>query len=318
MVIHSASAPLVQCMVTCRASTSVTQGLFVAFAKEDCRMGRTSKQLVLGLAFVAVWLGASAGVARAQGAPGDSVQSAIAINDVTVAIEGDRGSSVTTFRITASPPSTQLIIVILSTRDVTATSNSNRCGPPFDYLSQTNVGVSIAPGDSAVDFVIPICGDGADEVDETFEVNLSSPTSNAVIVDPQGIGTIIDDDAAPTLSIRDASIREGDAGTSNLEFTVDLSNASGKPVSVDCGTANATATGGATCTAPADFLDLNSTLTFLPGVTSQVFSVSVCGDTDVERNEEFFVNLSNASNATITVRGQRATGIIRNDDHGKP
>jgi hypothetical protein len=55
----------------------------------------------------------------------------------------------------------------------------------------------------------------------------------------------------------------------------------------------------------------SGTLTFAAGVTSQVITVNVSGDTEVELDETFTVTLSNPSNAIITTA---ATGTIRNDD----
>ena len=55
-------------------------------------------------------------------------------------------------------------------------------------------------------------GDTLDEANETFFVNLSAP-SNATIADGQGVGTITDDDATPSLSINDVTVTEGNAGT---------------------------------------------------------------------------------------------------------
>ncbi|MCH8948637.1 MAG: hypothetical protein IH789_13605, partial [Acidobacteria bacterium] len=60
------------------------------------------------------------------------------------------------------------------------------------------------------------------------------------------MGTIIDDDAAPTLTIDDVTIDpEGDSGTTDAVFTVSLSQASGKSVTVDFATTDGTATAGA-------------------------------------------------------------------------
>ena len=57
-------------------------------------------------------------------------------------------------------------------------------------------------------------------------------------------------------------------------------------------------------------------LTFNPGVTTQPITVNVNGDTAVEANETFFVNLPGAVNATIAVAS--GTGTIVNDDAGVP
>ncbi|MDH6099210.1 hypothetical protein NWP21_10235, partial [Anabaenopsis sp. FSS-46] len=54
------------------------------------------------------------------------------------------------------------------------------------------------------------------------------------------------------------------------------------------------------------------TVTFAPGITSQLITVNVSGDTEIELEETFTVTLSNPSNATITTA--TATGTIQNDD----
>src|SRR5262249_49173253 len=65
-----------------------------------------------------------------------------------------------------------------------------------------------------------------------------------------------------------------------------------------------------------DYAQVKGTLTFDPGVTSQTITVFVNGDTLVEPDETFFVNLSDPDGATIA--GAQGTGIIKNDDGGIP
>ena len=141
---------------------------------------------------------------------------------------------------------------------------------------------------------VQVTGDVRDELDnETFTVTLSSPF-DASIADPLGLGTIVDDDAPPTISINDViAVAEGDAGTVAATFTVSLSAASGHPVSVDYASANESAT------APADYSADNGTLTFDPGESSRTVTVQIKGDALDEVNETFVVNLSIPANATI-------------------
>jgi hypothetical protein len=61
-----------------------------------------------------------------------------------------------------------------------------------------------------------------------------------------------------------------------------------------------------------DYTSASGTLTFNPGETSKVVSVAVTNDSAVEADERFFVDLSRASGATISVA--RGTGAIVNDD----
>jgi aryl-phospho-beta-D-glucosidase BglC (GH1 family) len=114
----------------------------------------------------------------------------------------------------------------------------------------------------------------------------------------------------PTLSITDASINEGNAGTSDLSFTVSLSQAASGPVTVEYATGNGMATAGSDYTAQA------GTLTFAAGETSKVVHVLVSGDKVVEASETLALTLSSPSGATIA-RGT-ATGTITNDDVGPP
>ena len=109
------------------------------------------------------------------------------------------------------------------------------------------------------------------------------------------------------LSITNTSVAEGNGGTTTANFTVFLNPASGGTVTVDFATADGSAT-----VADNDYVATSGPLTFPPGTTSQPVSVTVNGDGKFEGNESFFVNLSNASGATIgDAQGQ---GTIINDD----
>ena len=72
------------------------------------------------------------------------------------------------------------------------------------------------------------------------------------------------------------------------------------------------ATADGTATAGSDYTATSGTLTFAPSVTTMTINVPVIGDTIVEPDETFFINLSNPSNATIAVA--QAQGTILNDD----
>ncbi len=87
-------------------------------------------------------------------------------------------------------------------------------------------------------------GDVTDEYDQSFYVNLSAASAGAVIIDAQGIGTILDDDLPPTVSITPmVSGKEGNGNQSTLfNFIVTLSAPSEKNVRVNFATADGTAT----------------------------------------------------------------------------
>ncbi|TDO17536.1 glycosyl hydrolase family 18 (putative chitinase) [Mycobacterium sp. BK086] len=110
----------------------------------------------------------------------------------------------------------------------------------------------------------------------------------------------------PSLSITDTSLVEGSGSTTSAAFTVTLSKASTKTVTVSWATADGSAT------ALQDYVNGGGTLVFAPGVTSQVINVDVLGDTKAEPAETFTVTLSDAFGAKI---GRAvATGTITDDD----
>ena len=55
-------------------------------------------------------------------------------------------------------------------------------------------GLTFAPGETSKTITILVYGDSKTESDETFFVNLSGASGNAIINSPQGMGTILDDD----------------------------------------------------------------------------------------------------------------------------
>jgi uncharacterized protein len=121
---------------------------------------------------------------------------------------------------------------------------------------------------------------------------------------PQGSGPVI-----PSLSINDVSQAEGNAGTTNFAFTVSLNAPAGVGgVTFDIATADNTAT-----VAETDYVAQSLTAQTIPeGSSTYTFTVAVNGDSVPESNETFFVNVTNATGATVS-DGQ-ATGTILNED----
>jgi hypothetical protein len=95
------------------------------------------------------------------------------------------------------------------------------------------------------------------------------------------------------LSVGDLTVIEGVAGTKNAEVIVSLSEPSSKTVSVSYATANGTAFAGS------DYTKASGRLSFAVGQVSQKILVPIHGNRVIEPTERFFVNLSQAKNATI-------------------
>jgi len=222
----------------------------------------------------------------------------LTINDVT-ASEGNAGTTSFTFTVSLSQPAGPGGVSF----DI-ATANGTATGG-VDYVAQSLTSQTIPAGSSTYTFTVLVNGDTLNEPSETFFVNVTN-VINAVVIDAQGVGTLVNDDPLPSLSINDVSVVEGNTGVLNVVFTVTLSAASGQTVTVNYATAEGTAT------QLVDYVIVTGTLTFNPGQTVRSVVVPVYGDTVPEANETFFVNLSGATSATIA--DNQGVGTIVNDD----
>jgi hypothetical protein len=224
----------------------------------------------------------------------------LSVNDVTNA-EGTGGTTNFVFTLQLSTPSDGTVTVDFVTLDGTAKT-------PADYAHRTGTRTFL-PGQTQKKVTVPVVADVVDEaLSETFTLQLLD-AENAVVIDDSGTGTIVDDDPEPAISIGNAEVTEGAGGTSKLaKFTVSLSAPSSKTVTVNYATANDSAT------APSDYVAINParTLTFLPGVVTKTIKVKVKGDNQDERDETFFVNLSEPTNAVI--EDGQGVGTILDDD----
>ena len=108
----------------------------------------------------------------------------------------------------------------------------------------------------------------------------------------------------PAISVSDATVQEAEGAT--LEFSVTLSHASSRTVTVDYATQDGTATAGP------DYTATSATLTFNAGETSQTVQVTVLTDQENESQETLTLTLSNPSQATLG--DGTGTGTIENGE----
>jgi hypothetical protein len=221
---------------------------------------------------------------------------ALSIDDVTMN-EGNTGTTPFTFTVTLSRAVDVPVTVDYSTADGTATA-------PADYAAAATTQLTFNPGETTKQVTVNVNGEDTFEPDETFFVNLSN-ASNATLLDAQGLGTITNDDTAPSFSINDVTMNEGDSGTTSFTFTVTKTGAGA--ASVDFATVDGTAT-----VAGSDYQSNSGTLSFASGDATMTATVLVNGDTLYEADETFGVHLSNAVAAGIS--DADGTGTITNDD----
>ena len=181
-----------------------------------------------------------------------------------------------------------------------------------DFSGPTSGTVTFAAGETSKTVTLDVVGDAVTETDEAFRVDLIDSNNGAAFVTigtGSASGTIRDDDTVivPSLSIAatSAAKAEGNSGTTPFTFTVTRSSGTGTS------TADYTVVHGSTTAA--DFsAPTSGTVSFASGETSKVITINVAGDTVIEGDEAFSVQLSNATGATIGTA--TASGTIQNDD----
>jgi hypothetical protein len=222
---------------------------------------------------------------------------AISIDDVVVTEGPDARAS---FTVSLSFASGSAISVQYSTANGTAAEG--------DFVPAPPTLLTFAPGETDKPVVIEIEDDPLDEDDESFFVELSG--ADAPIEDAQGAGTILDDDPLPALSIADVSFAERN-GLRPVLFRVEIGAESGRTVTVSYAVVAGSATPGT------EFRERTGSLTFPPGATRRWILVWTRGDRVDEADEDFFIELGGAVNATIATPRARAT-IVDDDPTTTP
>ena len=202
------------------------------------------------------------------------------------------------FNVSLSSASSQTVSVGYQTTGQTAVA-----GADFQMTAGT---LNFAPGELTKTISVPILDDSLNEFTETFLLNLHHPV-NAAIVKGQVTGSIVDSDPVPTVTLNNVSVAEGNSSTAQANFGVALSSPSGKLIQLTYSTADLSATAGS------DYQAVSNVILNIPaGASSSTISVPINGDTAIEPDETFALNISNAVNATIN--GASATATILDDD----
>jgi hypothetical protein len=199
-----------------------------------------------------------------------------------------------TFTVTLDQSSPADAVIGYATTAGTATDGA-------DYTGVSGT-LTILAGSTSGTVDVTLLDDATYEGDEDFILDLT-PVSGVVVDDVQGLGTIAEDDAMPTITVDDPTVGEG-AGT--MTFTVSLDAAAEVDVSVDYATSDNTATDGN------DYTGMTGTATILAGATSTSVDVAVLDDAIYEGDETLNLDLTGEVNGVLSdVQGQ---GTITDDD----
>ncbi|MEO8195622.1 MAG: Calx-beta domain-containing protein, partial [Thermoanaerobaculia bacterium] len=219
--------------------------------------------------------------------------------------EGNSGTHDLAFEVRLNGMPLDNVTYSIATQNGTATQ-------PADYTQRsatcTNCFTPLGPS-SRVENVV-IVGDTVVEPNETFLLNLTSVSANAVIGDGSGTGTIVNDDvAAGTLQFAASTLTIGEGGGS-AQLAVTRTGGAGGAASVHCKTI-----AGGTATAGSDYTTTDQTLSWASGdAAPKTCSIPIVNDTADEPNETIFVQLQTATGATIGSPSAATITITDDDD----
>ena len=217
------------------------------------------------------------------------------INNPTIR-EGNAGTRAVRFRVSLSFAYDETVTIPFATEDDSAIAGG-------DYTT-TSGAVTFLRGQTSRYVVIPIVGDRLPEWTETFHVNLSA-TTNAKIAEGEGTCTVRDNE--PRMTINSVQKLEGDVGVRKFVFTVRLSSAYDKPVTVNYTTQDETAIAGS------DYQGKSGVLKFAAGQTIKTITILVYGSGMPESYEYFSVRLSDPSD-NMAIDEPTGWGTIMDDD----
>jgi subtilisin-like proprotein convertase family protein len=259
-------------------------------------------------------------VASVLGTIVDQNTLALTIGD-TAGVDGPVGTTNTlVFPVYLNAVTTSIVSVNYATQDYTAVST----GTTPDYTPATGT-LMFSPGTTVQYITVTVNGQAMSEPNKQFTINLSQSQGAGVLLTAHGtpgnpgvgIGTIVNDNLLPAVTVGDATVPKGPAGNiANEVFPVYLSYPVSQDITVPYSTQDNTAT-----VAAGNYVPVTNGMIVIPhGQTSAFITVLVNGASHPEGNEQFYLNLFppfTGKQTTATLTRTQATGFIV-DTNGMP
>ncbi|MCF6280008.1 MAG: gliding motility-associated C-terminal domain-containing protein [Flavobacteriaceae bacterium] len=234
----------------------------------------------------------------------------VIINDVTV-IEG--GDLIFTVSLTTMNDNSILIssaspvIIDLSTSDGTDTTSTYDVAiTPFDYNQVTANTLTIPPFTSTMQFTVTTLDDNIHELDELLTLNGTVTSNNTINTDPKGIGTILDNEAPPNITMNNTRENEG----IDLMHPITISYPSSTPIIIDISTSDIVAIN------PEDYTSINNTFTIdgtIDPANANIdvsFNITTVIDNLNEPDEETLAVIGQVTSSNVGLQDLDKIGII--------
>ncbi|WP_083468781.1 Calx-beta domain-containing protein [Nostoc piscinale] len=231
------------------------------------------------------------------------------INNPTVSLAlssssvNEDGSSNLVYTFTRSGSTTNALTVNYSVGG-TAIFNSDYSQLGATSFTPTTGTITFAAGANTATLTIDPTADTTFETNETVVLTLAVGSGYTINTTTPITGTIVNDDLQPKINLSASqTVVEGNTNPQTVTYNVTLSNASSQTITVQYATANGSAIAGS------DYTATTGTLTFNPGVTSQVINIPILNDSVNEANKTLILSLKSPTNATLGTTASVTTTI---------
>ena len=207
------------------------------------------------------------------------------------------GQEVASFTVTLSAASSLVTTVDFATSDITAKAGT-------DYVATQGL-LTFAPGQTTATIPVTILGNSTPTGSLTFAVNLSNPVGAIISGSAQAVGVIQDINPTVGLAVTNTVLDVNGPNNAEAIFAVTLTPPMlSQIVTVQYSTADGTAVAGQ------DYLPAQGVLTFNPGQSTAMVSVTVFGVLAPEATKNFTLTLSNANPSGTPIAIAQATATI--------
>ncbi len=208
-------------------------------------------------------------------------------------------------------PSATPIDIIFDTSDGTSTSPTyNIAIAPFDYNAVVAAPITIPPLQTSIQFTVTTLDDNIYELDELLTLTGTITSNNTINTNFEGIGTILDNEAAPNITMNDTRENEG----VDLVHTITMSHPSSTPTDINLQTSNITALAPEDYAAITALYSIDGTIDPANPNLDFVFNITTNVDNLNEPDEEYLSVIGQVTSNNVAIQDLDKTGTILDID----
>lgn len=199
------------------------------------------------------------------------------------------------------------IDIVFNTQNGTTTTNVyDVATAPFDYNAIANGLLTIPPYTETAEFSVSSIDDIIFEIDELFTLNGTITSNNTINTETQGIGTIVDNELPPDITMNHTLENEG----IDLVHTISLSHPCSTPINININTFDDTAIAPEDYAAISNNFIIDGTIDPNNANTQTTFNITTEVDNLNEPDEEVLNVIGSVTTANVGIEDLNKTGTI--------